>query len=1396
MKRHFTLYLIIYISIILHGQYAYAQEYFAERYNVSYITMEDGAPHNFIDDIYQDTRGFLWISTAGGGLSRYDGYEFINFTPTSTHCKLKSNFIRNVYEDTYQRLWVVSEGGTDIISLSTLQSVIPNDPKGLLKEIIKQPAFCVIRDSQNCIWLQCNSALHRITFDKKGDVHTLSTLALPKRNEPDIILKDIDEDGKIWAGINGEIYKINPSTQGKLEKERISTQLALPSDTHFKDMLTKENEVWIATTKGLFRYNRNNNTIKLYRNDPNNPHSLSQNFLTHLAITSDKQLIAGTLLGANIYNPITDSFEHLSHQSSSSNQLNSNFINCIKIIGHQIWLGTESGGINKLTPKRLSIHNYCYDKENPSSLSDNPVNAIYEDMEENLWVGTVEGGLNLKKKGKDQFIHYRYERGELSHNSVSCLAEDHERRLWAGTWGGGVSLLNIKDPHGAPERVFTKSDTGLPLIFISVLTHDSINNGMWIGTKRGLFFYDLKLRKFISPLANQAAENLTGCLGAIISKDNKLWIGSAKGVHIVDLLSRSPQSKKGEFQYRHLEYKLDAPQSKLTEKISCFCETKDGTLWLGSNGYGIYKRSIDKQSKEQFSAYTTLQGLSNNNVRSIQEDRQGNLWIGTNNGLSRYSPDGNCFTNYTKQDGLLDEQFYWSASCRSHDGTLWFGSIAGLTTIDNVLPLSPSNPTNIRFTRLKIGNEEILPGSTFLSEDIAITREIHFHEKEKSFSVEFSALNFVPGNATTYSYRLLGFEDKWVQVPENRRFASYTNLRPGTYTLQVKYTSDGGNPKDHLAELKIIIQPYFYKTIWFILLMITLASLVTWQLYQWRIQNLTRQKELLHSTVEERTHELNQQKELLEKQNAQISQMAQKVQELTLDKIAFFTNITHEFRTPITLIIGPIERALKLSYNPQVIEQLNFVERNSKYLLSLINQLMDFRKVESDKLSIVKTRGNFIEFINTILTPFEAFAGERYVTISRYFRMKDSEIYFDEDAMHKVIINLVGNAIKFTPDGGNISIYIATLPKNRLYICISDTGSGIHEEDIKLIFDRFYQSQKQMKYPVYAQTGTGIGLYLCKHIVEMHDGEINVRNNHTCGCSFRILLPMSDEENINNLPLNAKQPQSATSTLISNKSVREKSILTILVVEDNTDMRSYIRSLLRERYQILEAANGQEALNILNSQMIDFIISDLMMPIMDGIELSRQVKDTFAISHIPFLMLTAKTSQEARLESYRMGVDEYLLKPFDETLLLARIENILENRRRYQQRFLQNMNVDVLNIEKESSDKKFIDRIMNTIKENYKNPYFDIGDFSEVVGVSKSTLYRKLQSLIGQSGVEFLRNYRLNIARELILKSRETKQMTIAEIAYEVGFNDPKYFTRCFSKLFNVTPSDLLNNGE
>lgn len=472
------------------------------------------------------------------------------------------------------------------------------------------------------------------------------------------------------------------------------------------------------------------------------------------------------------------------------------------------------------------------------------------------------------------------------------------------------------------------------------------------------------------------------------------------------------------------------------------------------------------------------------------------------------------------------------------------------------------------------------------------------------------------------------------------------------------------------------------------------------------------------------------------------------------------------------------------------------MERNSKYLLSLVNQLMDFRKVESGKMEIVRNPGNFAKLLNELLVPFDAYASERGITIERRFRLPSCEIMYDEDAMHKVIVNLIGNALKFTPKGGQITIYATPLrqeEQEKLFICIRDTGPGLPEEEIDKVFNRFYQSQNKTHSSINGQSGTGIGLYLCKRIVQLHGGSICAKNNQSKGCSFRILLPLqyADADSLPTPTEQVKEPVDSPMTLQPATNGK----LTILVVEDNKDMRDYIRSILTEYYNVLEASQGEEALTVLQSQNVDFIVSDLMMPVMDGMELSRRVKSNFAISHIPFLMLTAKTSNESRIESFRIGVDEYLLKPFDDTLLLARISNILENRKRFQQKFSYSMDVDALNIEKESSDKKFLDKAMQIVKENYKNSYYEISDFIEAMGVSKSLMNKKMQNLTGQSAGQFMRNYRLNLARELIIRNRLTHNMNISEIAYEVGFNDPKYFTRCFTKHFGTTPSSMMENG-
>ncbi len=823
------------------------------------------------------------------------------------------------------------------------------------------------------------------------------------------------------------------------------------------------------------------------------------------------------------------------------------------------------------------------------------------------------------------------------------------------------------------------------------------------------------------------------------------------------------------------------------EKVTSLALTHDGTLWVGSNGNGVYR--LDKKDDKQiFVNYNSSDGLPNDVAHGIAEDLHGNIWIATYHGLSCLV-DGERFINFGRNNGLETEQFYWNAYKRLANGEVLFGSVDGLLAVKGLAPVPEGSSFPVRFTWLSVENDQVSGNPVKAS----------IPERERSFEVGFSALDYAGENNGRYLYRMEGYEKEWKEVAAGRHSVAYMNLSPGNYTLEVKYVAQGQSVKEApVSRFEVEIVPYFYKRWWFIMLVALVILGAVWGVYRWRVRDLTRQRNELKQAVDEGVKEISEQKALIEGHAREISEMAREVQQLTADRISFFTNITHEFRTPITLIIGPIERALKLSSNPKVIEQLNFVERNSKYLLSLINQLMDFRKIESGKMEAVTRQGNIHDVVEEIVLPFRAYAEERGIELRVLYHLANPVFLFNEDAVRKVLTNLLGNAIKFTPDNGKVNVYVSMFRSPRcgegniFYICVSDTGCGLKEDETDKVFEHFYQGGSQIKYPLIGAGDSGIGLYLCRRLVEVYGGRILARNNRGAGCSFRVLLRVPDSD------VSATMASTASDISGEVAAVKEEtaqgSRLTMLVVEDNADMRAFMCSLLSDHYNVEEAANGEEALKILLSRDIDFIISDLMMPVMDGIELSRKVKENFSISHIPFLMLTAKTSQEARLEGYRSGVDEYLLKPFDEEMLLTRIQNILDNKRRYQRQFVNDLQVEHLNMEEDSRDKKFVDKVMEVLQQNYTNSYFDVAAFSEALGVSRSLLNKKLQSLLGQSANQLLRSYRMKLAHEMIIKNRTTRNLNISEIAFEVGFNDSKYFTRCFTKHFGMNPTSMLKN--
>ncbi|MHB9056903.1 MAG: hybrid sensor histidine kinase/response regulator transcription factor [Paludibacteraceae bacterium] len=1404
--------LLTFTLILLNISILVCQSSIISKYIFNSFTVAESLPHNFIDDLYKDSHGFLWVSTGGGGLVRYDGYEFLTLSVNSLPISLKSNYIRKVSEDNFDRLWVVSNMGIDVINLRTMQKAVLDYSK--IDRFSNLNAQIVKKDKNGNIWILSVEKIYKINFDKKGSITKVVSSQTVKGAAPNVFTTISEIDNNIFVGNRGSIYQVLSTQNGSLSFKPFNESLNFGDNTFISTIIKKDNTLWIGTDNGLYKYLFNSKMLEHYTHSENDKSTISQDMVTDLALFDNGTLVIGTLRGLNLYDAEKNNFTRISAKTGSKTSLSNDFINCLLPDNGVLWIGTESGGINKMTLPKLSTQNYVNDADNPGTISPNPVNAIFEDPEGNLWLGTVEGGLNRKIPGSNSFIHYTTANSNLSHNSVSALEMDGNNNLWTGTWGGGINILNLNQ---LSHPNFTQIN--FPTQFIGVLKYDSVNNGMWIGTNRNIFFYDIQSKKTANPLPASLYQRLWGTLGCLIDHKNNLYIGTSEGLAIINLNSYHRNSSK--FSAINFTGNGEKVSPLFMRNITCIMQSDDNSIWIGSNGYGICRMTYSSKGyKLHF--FDKENGLSHNTVFGIQEDENGLIWISTGHGLSCYNPITDYFSNYTTNDGLISNQFYWNASYKSPTNkNIYFGSNDGLTELTGVQQNNTKSTGKIVFTKLQILNKTVWFGDNkYLKSDISYADRITLHERDKSFSLEFAALGYDNPSTVAYSYRLLGFDDKWITTNADRRFITYTNLRPGKYIFQVRSMSRGNDWSEQITQLKIIVRPYFYKTIWFIAILMALILWGIYRFYKWRIYSLKVQHEQLQQKVDRRTKELQIQKKTLEtqadeliKQNEilaaqnrkidfqrrQLIEMSAKVQEAMTDRISFFTNITHEFRTPITLIIGPIERALKLSTNPGVIEQLQFVSRNSKHLLSLVNQLMDFRKVESAKMNIQLKNGDIVSFLEDILVPFDSYAAERKIKIRRIYRLVSPDIMFDDEAIRKLVTNLLSNAIKFTPDNGSITLYVSSLKdkdsgREKLYICLKDNGFGIDKDDINQIFDRFYQSKKYEKLSVSGQSGTGIGLYLCSKIVELLEGTISVKNNRGKGAAFRVLLPFE-----RNIASKEKFDADRETGIDDDHEVNDSDIYlsprkpTILVVEDNHDMRKYISSILSDYYKIEEAENGEEALNMLRHRTIDFVVSDLMMPVMDGLELSRIVKSDFTISHIPFLMLTAKSNVEMQISSYKVGVDDFLAKPFDEELLLARISNLLEARRTYQRKFSLNMDLKELNINEESKDEKFLRKAIEIVKENYKNPDYEVTDFISDMGISKSLLNKKMHTLTGQPAVQFIRNYRLTIAHSLILNQKGS--LNISEIAFEVGFNDPKYFTRCFTKHYGTAPSSL-HKGE
>ena len=819
---------LLFLRLLSAPVYAQRSTSLLERYNMSCLDLTIGLPHDHVNDIFVDSQGFVWVSSYGGGAVRYDGYSFK--APSQGDSRSCLCFA----EDRHHRLWIAYDEGTVVIDLNTMRRVVPSFGKGNIGSLLQRASVKVYCDSKGALWQVARDSIYRYEFDHAGHVSNISRCRY-QGNTPYITIRDIENNGNVWVSTSLGLSRLT-AVGSTLKMTPIHTVLQTLKGLFVTDILRQGSHVWIATNQGLYDYHLYDNTLHTYRHTLDE-RSLSHDHATSLALTADGNLLVGTLRGICLFDASHSDFFRW-NSSTASCPLPSDFVRCLLNYEGQLWIGTETAGIVRLLPKPLLLQNYVHQPNNPQSLSPNPVNAIYA-ADGALWVGNVEGGLCRMVKGEsggehsDIFQHWTTANSSLSHNSVSVLEPDTHGRLWIATWGGGINYIPLKG-NALPQPLVFPADYQRQTNYIGALAYDRYNDALWIGSNDGIFLYDLKTGKIEDPFPGN--RNIRGCIGACVDHTGHLWIGSITGVCDINLRAR----RNGSYSFRYLRHKLDKPQSAVIDRITCICEAKDGTLWLGSDGYGLYHRIVDKGGKERFEVLTTDDGLANNSVKGVVDDDQGRLWVTTNNGLSLYDPSQHTFVNYGERDGLLCQRFYWNAAVKGVDGAIYLGSTKGLTEIRGE-NMDAVYPEHLTFTGLMVDNQEVTSfNSSILDADISHADKIQLHESNKSFALSFSALSYA-GKTQHYIYRLRGFEEDWTALKPGEHTVRYTSLKPGTYVFEVKNSTEAGLEGQTIS-IEVVITPYFWKSWWFLLLCFIMLSVASVFFFKQRLMALRRQE--------------------------------------------------------------------------------------------------------------------------------------------------------------------------------------------------------------------------------------------------------------------------------------------------------------------------------------------------------------------------------------------------------------------------------------------------------------------------------------------------------------------------------------------------------------------------
>jgi signal transduction histidine kinase/ligand-binding sensor domain-containing protein/DNA-binding response OmpR family regulator len=1347
---------------------------------VSYLGINQGLSNNSVRCILRDHKGFMWFGTFDG-LNRYDGYNFKVFrnNPADT-VSLINSFINALSEDKNGLIWVGTRKGGCVYhswkdKFIRLRYLV-NGGSLLVDDVVKT----IQTDWQNNVFVGTENK--GLLFFHNGELTGRSVPLITNKGTIKVFgvqSVKMHPDKNMWVFVQNQGLCL-------FDYRTMSLTLINSAVQSASSMEFDGSSIWIGTAQGMFEYNTLSRICtKILADD------LSSQFVSTLRLDQKKDLWIGTTGdGINIWNKATKKITYLKAGDSKYSLSSGNVSSIYEDGESRKWIGTAKGGVNIIDPQKQRFQIINHDPGVEDGFKGSSVSSFYELSDDVLWIGTDEAGINIWDRKKNSFRNLAQQPGNnnsLPSNAVTSIQGDG-KNIWAATFSAGIMRY---DQQGKPVKRYKcinpVSGKENPVVF--VLFVDS-KKTLWATTLRqgnqygALYYYNPSADNF------EAFDTDLSDLFAINEdKNGTLWAGNLNKLVKIDRLGK-----------KHQYYLLD-------HTVRAVFEDKRSNLWIGTEGGGLLL--FDRKLNKVTARFTTADGLCNNAIINILADSSGNLWMSTLNGLSKFDPVTKKFKNYYYNDGLQSNQFNYNAALQLRSGEFAFGGIKGFNLFRPAQISTVNSTPSLAITNVKVKNTALTADNPFVVKtDIEGIKEIKLPYDDAVLSFDFAALEYSAPEKIEYAYYLEGWDRNW-NYTGNLRAANYTHLTEGKYKFHVRNTNIDGKWSDKEMVINIIVLPPWYRSWWAILayVLLTGSILYVFWLYRTRQTRLKYEIELARVSIEKEKIEKEKHRAEYEREKTvrEAEQLInEKEKELNAKRQDFFTSITHEFRTPLTLIINPVRDLLQKNKQKASKDgEMNIIYRNARRLLSLVDQLLFFQKTDSGIDKVRPVRLNFYNLCMEVYLCFVQQAKLRHIEYEFYCDNKDLELYADAEKLEIIFYNLLSNAIKYTPDGGRIQFKIEERSTD-VSVMVEDSGSGIPKEIGDKLFDKFYQAKG---YGLQTKPGFGIGLYLVKQLVGLHKGMVLYESVVNSGTSFYVILKkgkehfetdqVSDELHstegfIKELIEVDQFVNEETFPEVKNEETVIQPVITgkktMLIVDDDKEIRSYVAGIFNKEFHVLEAGSGKEGLKMAEKHQPDMIISDIKMEDGDGIDFCKAVKSHETLSHVPVILLTGTHTPGLQLEGVEGGADDYITKPFEKDLLIARVNNLERSRANLQKYFFNEITLKKHDLKISEDDKEFLERCIAIVEEHLEDDEFTIVQLAASMGRSYSSVYKRIRMISGQSLKGFVRFVRLRKAAELFINSN----YNVSEVAFRVGIYDAKFFREQFQKLFGLKPSEYI----